>query len=193
MSVANFKTFEAEENLPGLLRSKISTERENAWEYIYKTYYPMVRDYVMRNNGSETDSTDVFQDGMMILYRNFNNGTFREESTIGTYIFSICRNLWLKETSLRQKKHTLDVDTLNNVSLENNYFINTEIITLLMNELKEDCRNILTEYYFNKRSMAELKEIFHVNSIQAAKNKKWRCMTYLIKLFKEKSITPEWN
>jgi hypothetical protein len=41
--------------------------------------------------------------------------------------------------------------------------------------------------------MAELMEIFSVNSIQAAKNKKWRCMNYLIKLFKEKGVTPTWG
>ena len=66
-------------------------------------------------------------------------------------------------------------------------------MSLLMNELEKDCRDILTEYYFNKKTMAELKDLFNVNSIQAAKNKKWRCMNYLTKLFKEKGVKPTWN
>lgn len=68
-----------------------------------------------------------------------------------------------------------------------NYLINVEIVSLLMNELSDGCRKILNEYYCNNRSMAELKEIFNVNSVQAAKNKKWRCLNYLERLFKAKS------
>jgi len=41
--------------------------------------------------------------------------------------------------------------------------------------------------------MAELKDIFNVNSIQTAKNKKGRCLQYLIKIFKEKGIGPNFG
>ena len=59
-----------------------------------------------------------------------------------------------------------------------------------MNELSDDCRDVLTEFYFNKRSMAELMEMFNVNSIQAAKNKKWRCLNCLARMFREKGFLP---
>lgn len=71
--------------------------------------------------------------------------------------------------------------------MEATYLINTEIVSLLMNDLKPDCREILTQFYFINGSMAELKDIFNVNSIQAAKNKKGRCLQYLVELYKEKS------
>ena len=73
------------------------------------------------------------------------------------------------------------------------YPINVEIVTVLMNELGEDCRRILVEYYYNNRSFSELMELFNVNSIQAAKNKKWRCLKYLEKIFKERAVTPTWQ
>jgi hypothetical protein len=59
-----------------------------------------------------------------------------------------------------------------------------------MTELNDDCRRILVEYYFNSRSMEELKVMFDVNSVQAAKNKKWRCLNYLKRIFESKSIIP---
>jgi predicted DNA-binding protein YlxM (UPF0122 family) len=73
------------------------------------------------------------------------------------------------------------------------YLINVEMVTVLMDELQDDCQKILIEYYFNNRSMAELMEMFNVNSVQATKNKKWRCLTYLERLFKEKGVTPTWD
>jgi len=72
----------------------------------------------------------------------------------------------------------------------NGYLIDVEVLTILMNELKDDCREVLTEYYYNNRTMEELKSVLNVNSIQAAKNKKWRCLTYLKRLFAEHSIIP---
>jgi len=191
MSVNDLSLTLSDQSLLKHLQSKKAAEKELAWEYAYKMYYPMVREAVCKNNGTEEDATDIFQDGLLILHRNLYKGTFREESSIKTYIFGICRNLWLKELKKRQKHNDSITDlTVHSQHEEINYLINVEVVTLLMNELKEDCRRILTEYYYNNKSMAELKEMFNVNSIQAAKNKKLRCMGYLVRLCKERGITP---
>ena len=167
--------------------------REKAWEHLYQTYYPKVRDMVLKHSGSEDDAVDVFQDGLVILDYNLRNSTFRNESSLNTYIFSICKNLWFKEYNRKQKETLLQSELILETREHFDYLINVEIVTLLMNELQDDCRKILVEYYYNNRSMAELKDMFNVNSIQAAKNKKWRCLTYLERLFKEKGVTPAWE
>lgn len=177
-----------DQKLIKVLLSEQPGEMERGWEFVYKTYYPMVLDNIRKNNGTAEDATDIFQDALMILHGNLKNGTFREESSIRTYIFSICKNLWLKELAKRRKQLDTMPEIMTGSQNAVDYLMDVEIITLLMNELKMDCRSILTEYYFNNRSMAELKEIFNVNSIQAAKNKKWRCLGHLTKLVKEKSI-----
>src|SRR5688572_15827013 len=167
------------------LLSKKAIERDQAWEYVYKTYYPMVRELIQKNSGTDEDATDIFQDGLLVLHRNISNGSFREESSIKTYLYSICKNLWLKELERRARRATSSLDFLNDPTMRADttddlgYLIDTQVIELLISELQEDCRNILIEYYYNNRSMAELKKIFNVGSIQAAKNKKWRCMGYL--------------
>jgi RNA polymerase sigma factor (sigma-70 family) len=175
------------------LLSKQVAEKKRGWEYIYKICHPMILDFIIKSHGTEEDAIDVFQDGLVIFHHNLTNGTFREESSIPTYIFSICKNLWLRQLSKRQKQLVAEAEMTMASMQEFNYLINVEVVSLLMNELKEDCRNILTEYYYNNKSIAELKEIFNVNSEQAAKNKKWRCMNYLVKLFKERRITPSWE
>lgn len=160
---------------------------------VYRSYYPMVRDMIRKHNGTDDDARDVFQDGLLILNRNLADGNFRNESTLGTYLFCICRNLWFKEYNRRSNESMLQPELVIEMQQSFDYLINVEIVTLLMNELGDDCRRILTEYYYNKRSMAELKDMFNVNSIQAAKNKKWRCLNYLERLFKEKGVTPTWG
>jgi len=179
------KNIEAER---GLIRDLLSTEeleKEKAWTFLYRNSYPIVREFIRNNSGEEADATDTFQDAMLVLYRNLNNGSFREESSINTYVFSICKNLWLKELAKRQKRQ-INAEDLVIDDQDMNYLVNVKVVGLLMNELKHDCREILIQYYFNRKSMAELKDLFNVNSIQAAKNKKMRCLSYLIKLVNEK-------
>lgn len=172
-----------------LIQLLISGDRsavEKGWEYIYVNYFPTICDMVRKNNGSVDDAVDIFQDSLLILNRNLRNNTFRGDASIKTYLFSVCRNLWLKEYREKQRRLAVESESMQVSENDINYLVKVEVVSLLMDELGEDCRNILVEYYFNNKSMLELKEIFNVNSIQAVKNKKWRCLNYLERLFKEK-------
>lgn len=181
------------EGLIDKLLSPKKTTKEKAWEFLYATYYPMVKELVISYGGTAEDATDIFQDGLLILNNSLSKGTFRRESAISTYLFSICKNLWFREYNRRNKEASLQPGITIEMQEHDNFLINIEIVTVMMRELPENCRRILTEFYFNNRSMAELKEMFNVNSIQAAKNKKWRCLTYLERIFKENGVTPKWD
>jgi RNA polymerase sigma factor (sigma-70 family) len=184
---------EKDQHLKRMLFSHDLAEKERAWETLYRTGYPAVRDFVKRNSGSDQDAIDLFQDTLVIFHRNLLEGKFRGESTINTYLFSISRNLWFKELD-RKQKYTVLPETFEDSPATEDcdvYLINEKIVTLLLKELKAECRDILVEYYFNQKSMNELKEIFGVNSVQAAKNKKYRCLGYLQRLYKEKAMALE--
>lgn len=178
----------SEKALIDQLRSADPELSGKGWRYIYKNLFPMVRELVFKHQGSENDAIDVFHDGLMILNRNLKNGTFREESSVKTYIYSICRNLWLKEIGKRQKQSDGEAEFVHDLQEETRYIHHVEVVSRLMNELQEDCRTILTEYYYNRKSMDEIRQLFRLNSVQAAKNKKWRCLGYLMKLFKDKGL-----
>jgi hypothetical protein len=94
----------------------------------------------------------------------------------------------LKEFNKKQKLASIEADFVSLHDDDTKYLLNVELVGKLMGELKDECRDILIEYYYNNRSMAELKDIFNVNSIQAVKNKKYRCLGYLVKIFKNKGI-----
>jgi RNA polymerase sigma factor (sigma-70 family) len=177
---------ETDQQLIQLLISRERATVEKGWEYVYANYFPTVRDMIHKNNGSLDDAVDVFQDALLILNRNLRDNTFRGDASIKTYLFSVCRNLWLKEYREKQRRLTVDAEAILVSEHDINYLARVEVVSILMDELGEDCRKILIEYYFNNKSMTELKEMFSVNSIQAVKNKKWRCLNYLERLFKEK-------
>lgn len=145
----------------------------------------MVRTLVVKNSGSENDAIDIFQDALLIFSRNLKTGLFRGESSIKTYLFGICKNLWLKEIHKKKRALILASDLQNDEAEDLDYLKNIERVNQLMDRLQEDCKRILVEFYYNSRSMDELKDLFQLNSVQATKNKKWRCLSYLVRLFKE--------
>ena len=181
---------ETDQQLILLLISEERAAVEKGWEHIYSSYFPTISDMIRKNKGSVDDAVDVFQDALLILNRNLKNNTFRGDASIKTYLFSVCRNLWLKEYREKQRRLTVDAEGIEVSEHDINYLLRVEVVSILMGELGEDCRNILIEYYFKNKSMSELKEMFNVNCIQAAKNKKWRCLTYLERLCKEKGVMP---
>ena len=182
-------TESSRELLQQLLSNEI-TVAEKGWAFVYVNYYPMVSDMVRKKNGSENDAVDIFHDGLLIFNRNLKNGSFRGESTIKTYLYSICRNLWLKQFDRKQRQLEAEAESIVVSQQDIDYLVNVDVVSSLMNELNEGCRNILVEYYFNDRSMVELKDMFNVNSVQAAKNKKWRCLNCLERMLKEKGVIP---
>ena len=66
-----------------------------AVNYLAKEYLPMIRYFISKNNGSDEDAKDIFQDALFILIDKINSKDFNLQVTLSTYLFAICKNLWL--------------------------------------------------------------------------------------------------
>lgn len=74
---------------------------------LYRLYFPTIEKYISLNSGSKEDAEDIFQEAVLIFLSRVSNDGFLLTASIKTYIFSVCRNLWLKQ--LRQKsRHIID-------------------------------------------------------------------------------------
>jgi len=47
----------------------IKTRDSCVLQFIYKNYYPSIRNFVLNNSGSEEDAKDIFQESIIIIYR----------------------------------------------------------------------------------------------------------------------------
>ena len=64
-------------------------------KYLAKDYLPVIRYYISKNNGNEEDAKDIFQDALFIIIEKIHNNEFVLQGTLTTYLFAICKNLWL--------------------------------------------------------------------------------------------------
>ncbi|MBI9037326.1 MAG: sigma-70 family RNA polymerase sigma factor [Bacteroidales bacterium] len=64
-------------------------------EMTYKDIYPSIRSFVKQNSGDKHDAEDVFQDSMVIVLKKVNNNRFDLNCTFKTFMFSVCKRVWL--------------------------------------------------------------------------------------------------
>jgi RNA polymerase sigma factor (sigma-70 family) len=79
----------------------------NVLRVLSADFYPMVKDYVLKNSGTLEDAEDLFSEVTIIIYQKVQDEEFKLTSELSTYLYAIAQNLWLKK--LRRKKYKSDV------------------------------------------------------------------------------------
>jgi RNA polymerase sigma factor (sigma-70 family) len=158
-------------------------------EGIYKSYFPMVLQLVIMNSGSEDDAKDVFQESVIVLYDKVKAGNFELNSKLKTFLYSVCRRLWLKRLSVKGRSSANITDFEDTLAVEQDLEYHEEKdrqfdqMELALSHLGEPCKTIIEEFYINNRSMQEICDLFGYTNADNAKNQKYKCLQRLKKLF----------
>lgn len=178
----------AEINEQALLKG-LAKNDSKAVEALYKSHFTMIQHFVLNNNGSFDDARDLFQEAMITLYEKVQSDSFVLSCQIKTYLFSICKNLWLKRLKqmgkysapLSTEEESIAVDAdLEEFQKKDAAF---SIMNRALNSLGEPCKSLLEGYYLNKKGMQELADDFGYTNADNAKNQKYKCLMRLKKLF----------
>ena len=178
----------AELNEQALLKG-LAENDSKAVEALYKSHFSMIQHFVTNNNGSFDDARDIFQEAMITLYEKVQLDNFALTCQIKTYLFSICKNLWLKRLQqmgkysapLSAQEETISVEEdMDQFEKKDAAFA---IMDRALNSLGEPCKSLLEGYYLNKKGMQELASQFGYTNADNAKNQKYKCLMRLKKLF----------
>lgn len=159
---------------------------ESALDYLYKKNYKMMVNLVMKNNGTEDEAKDVFQDALIVFWQKTISGELIMTSKISTYLYSICQNLWRKELDRKSKLTNEQAEF--GFDEDNTFFANEKIKAIhdCLNQLGDGCKKILSYYYFDDLSMLDIAEKMGFANADTAKTKKYKCKQELDKLIKSK-------
>lgn len=158
-------------------------------ETIYRENYNVVQALIINNNGSDDDAKDVFQEAMIVLYEKARSGNFELNCQIRTYLYSVCRRLWLKRLH-QSNRYSPEVHHLENlVPVEDDIEEHVrrdsefEMMEKAISSLGEPCKSLLEAYYLQKRNMQEIALSFGYTNAENAKNQKYKCLVRLKKIF----------
>jgi RNA polymerase sigma factor (sigma-70 family) len=162
-------------------------------QYIYKQYYYKINYFVRKNQGSEDDASDVFQEAIIVIYRKLKeNDLVFQKSSFAGYLFSVCRFIWLKQLEKRRIEREKLQDTL---PFQDNLYDENLIELVDKNEryglyqkhfatLSPDCQKLM-QLFFEKVPLREIAKLMGYKSEKYAKTRKYKCKEILVKRIKQ--------
>ncbi|MEY3442082.1 MAG: hypothetical protein RLZZ519_363 [Bacteroidota bacterium] len=166
----------------------LRTGQQEAFQRLYQQHYPMVRYLVIQNSGSTEEADDVFQDGLLVLIDKLRMAEFKLTASLKTYLYSVCRNLWLKRLKDKGKTKLIDFETPVDVADEVPEDTNEPVLQHLhvcLETIGDSCRKILERFYYFKMSMEEIAAELGYTNAENVKNQRYKCILRLRKLMEE--------
>ena len=184
----NFKTTsEGDFNQKALLKGILEND-ETILRSLYNAIFPKVRTYVLKNNGDEALAKDIFQEAFVACWKNVKDNKFleRENGNVEAYLFTIAKNKWTDFLRSAQYKKTISHNNTSQLGQEGGDGYEegdrpaklTEALALAFGRLGENCRELLTLFYFQRKSMEEISKKLNIGAA-STRNKKYRCMEKL--------------
>lgn len=168
----------------------IARGRDNeALAAIYKLSLPKIRKYILSNNGKEDDVKDIFQDTIVIFYRQVKTGKFRQELDIDGFLYHVARNLYIKYvTRYVNRNLTMEVkekeDTSEDLLQQLIGEEKRQLIDRLFDDLGSICCELLKLAIFQNLRMKEIAERMGFSNENVAKTKNYKCRQRLAELVK---------
>lgn len=121
---------------------------------MYAKYAPSITNMVLKNNGTEADANDIFQDALIAIYQKAKNEGFKLSCPLGAYLHLICRNRWINELK-RKGNNTVTIsedggysdigsDVFKEAAIVQNNFERRALLTKSLALLGEGCKSLLT-------------------------------------------------
>ncbi|HYG49940.1 MAG TPA: sigma-70 family RNA polymerase sigma factor [Flavobacteriales bacterium] len=169
-----------------------SGQPNKALEELYKGY-PTIRHFIKTHGGNDDDARDVFQECIMVLYRNVQKSDFTLTANVNTYLFSITKYMW--KDILKKKNRQVNFVCENTPGDEEDIKAMLEEeekfkwLDEILGTLGEKCAGILRMTYFSKMSMDEIAQALGYKNVDTAKTQKYKCLERARNLAAELNLT----
>jgi len=185
--MTGLKTYEQDNDL----LEALAANDANAIETIYRDNYSAIKAFIIKNNGYTDDARDIFQEAMIIIFEKAKSGSFVLSCRLQTYLYSVCRRLWLKRL---QNQHRFNpsfelnreiVPVEDELELHEQKEAEFQLLENAMQKIGEPCKSLLEAFYIEKKSMPEIADLFRYTNADNAKTQKYKCLVRLKKIFFE--------
>jgi RNA polymerase sigma factor (sigma-70 family) len=156
--------------------------KENIIKFVYREFFTMTRHLIINNSGTDQDAEDVFQDALVIVYKRIIIDELSLNSSLKTFFYSVCRNIWLQRLSkLKEQNHEFvdfesitaipepSIEEIQNIENAKHKLYQTHFLNL-----SEDCQKVL-QLFLKKISLREIASIMGYKTENYAKVRKYNC------------------
>ena len=143
------------------------SEDSECFEKHFSPHVPMLYKSAIRMCGNPNDAQDLVQETLYSALKNFHQ--LKDPSKSRSWMFSILRNVFLKDISKTKKRAEIEFDSVcDNLSDRQHPegdFLRAEVrnnIQVVLNTLDERLRVVLVKFYFDGLSYNEISELLNI-------------------------------
>jgi RNA polymerase sigma factor (sigma-70 family) len=167
-------------NEPYLI-SQIQGGNQKALQYLYKQHYAMIENLIRKNSGSDEDAQEIYQEAMLVVYEKLNQPAFQLSCSLKTYIYSVCRNMWMYQLRKNEQTEARFQDfeqflPIEQEAIEGEIPEYEAMLSEVMGFIDDKCRQLLELFYYHNLSLELIAQKLGYNNSNTAKSKKNKCM-----------------
>ena len=170
-----------------ILIEGIRNQNEKVIAEVYNRFFPSVRQFIYRNNGSLEDARDIFNDAIIVLLQKVREDKLSLKCSLKTYVYAISRNLWLKKIKA-EKLEFISYEEVEETSYSAEVIeeerLNINRAHLLYQKhlvrMSSTCQELLSSFLEGK-TFKEITEEMGFENEGYARKRKYRCVKLLIK------------
>lgn len=178
-------TAQSDEIIAGLKRND-----ERTLKSLYQNNYYKIETFVLKNNGTKEHAKDIYQNAFIAVWHNVKDERFvpQNETALQGYLYTISKNKWMDYLRSKHYKKTVAVSKLKHFEpqdkaseTKDDDILKENRLTGIMQVFKtmgSPCKELLTRFYFEKKSLRDIAEDLKIEE-NTARNKKYRCMEKL--------------
>ncbi len=166
----------------GAILEMLQRGDERGLVLLYKQCRNPVRNYVLRNSGTQDDAEDLLQEAVVILWERIRSGSYEHAAKLETFVVAVAKNIWLRRLARKRREIPGDPIAFDALAdgdrspLED--LMQDEETARLASSLKslgDPCRTLLLLYYYEERSMEEIARMMGFANADTVKSKKYQC------------------
>jgi len=162
----------------------IRIQDEKVLRYLYDHYFQTVKNHVLKNSGSNEDVSDVFQDSIIVLYKQITEENLNLTTDLKGYFFGIARNVWSAQLRKNQRNTELLIDIPEDDPDDSGDHVLERIVSKAFQKLKPDQQLILS-LFSDGHSYEEIASEMNLKNEMYARRKKYLCKEALLDIVKE--------
>lgn len=159
---------------------------EDTSMYLFEQYRGYIVTMMQKHQISKPHAEDAYADALVKLIRHIKQGTFRSESKISTYFYTIYSNTCvdvLRKLSSNKNKQTMELteysakerDLLNLIEVRDT----TSYIKGVIETLGDACKGILMDWAYYGYNMEEIAKRSSLANAESARSMKYKCLKKL--------------
>lgn len=132
---------------------------------LYISVLPNVERYIGKNSGSKEEAFDMFQDAIMVFFKQVRSNKFDENKyKVTAYLHAICKNMWINKVKRKSLENNWVKQQANDkeveISIEENMISDERknILEKLFESMGEDCKKLLHYSIYQDLSAREIAE-----------------------------------